>query len=131
MRVSTLTEGCDWPLRTGSLLDGERKSIAPIAAWLVDRARDVDPMPQRVQRCVVVSPWDTAEVVAWVSRTHDRELPGLTALNVDDTGCQLNGTHSVGVARQYSGMHGRTDNCQITTSLHLAGRTRARWTRWI
>src|SRR5690606_26488550 len=31
------------------------------------------------------------------------------------------GKHSVGVARQYSGTLGRTDNCQVMTSVHLAG----------
>ncbi len=40
---------------------------------------------------------------------------------VDDTGFPKKGVHSVGVARQYSGTLGRTDNCQVATSLHLAG----------
>jgi SRSO17 transposase len=51
----------------------------------------------------------------------DRELPELEAFVVDDTGFAKKGTHSVGVARQYSGTLGRTDNCQVATSLHLAG----------
>ena len=45
----------------------------------------------------------------------------MTAFVVDDTGFPKKGRHSVGVARQYSGTLGRTDNCQIATSLHLAG----------
>jgi SRSO17 transposase len=40
---------------------------------------------------------------------------------VDDTGFAKKGTHSVGVGRQYSGTLGRTDNCQVATSLHVAG----------
>jgi len=78
-------------------------------------------MRQRLQQCVVVSPWDAAEMFARVARTVDRELPALDAFVVDDTGFPKKGTHSVGVARQYSGTLGRTDNCQVATSLHLAG----------
>lgn len=51
----------------------------------------------------------------------DREWPAVSAFVVDDTGFPKKGRHSVGVARQYSGTLGRTDNCQIATSLHLAG----------
>ncbi len=127
--LDTLTKGLGRPERrtamgqyvTGLLLDGERKSIEPIAARLVDRATDVQAMRQRLQQCVVVSPWDATEMFARVARTVDRELPALDAFVVDDTGFPKKGTHSVGVARQYSGTLGRTDNCQVATSLHLAG----------
>jgi SRSO17 transposase len=106
---------------TGLLLDGERKSIEPIAARLVDHTAQIEAMRQRLQQCVVVSPWDEATVFARVAQTLDRELPEVTAFVVDDTGFPKKGRHSVGVARQYSGTLGRTDNCQIATSLHLAG----------
>lgn len=71
---------------TGLLLDGERKSIEPIAARLVDRASEVQAMRQRLQQCVVVSPWDATEMFARGARTVDRELPALDAFVVDDTG---------------------------------------------
>lgn len=127
--LDALTEGLGRPERrtamgqyvTGLLLDGERKSIEPIAARLVEQATDVQAMRQRLQQCVVVSPWDATDVFARVARTLDRELPAVAAFVVDDTGFPKKGTHSVGVARQYSGTLGRTDNCQIATSLHLAG----------
>ena len=65
-------------------------------------------MRQRLQQCVVVSPWDATEMFARVARTVDRELPALDAFVVDDTGFPRKGTHSVGVARQYrdAGPHG-------------------------
>jgi SRSO17 transposase len=106
---------------TGLLLDGERKSIEPIAARLVDDATQIEAMRQRLQQCVVVSAWDDATVFARLAQTLDRELPAISAFVVDDTGFPKKGRHSVGVARQYSGTLGRTDNCQIATSLHLAG----------
>src|ERR1700704_4342777 len=106
---------------TGVLLDGERKSMEPIAARLVDDAARIEAMRQRLQQCVVVSAWEDATVFARLAQVLDRELPEVTAFVVDDTGFPKKGRHSVGVARQYSGTLGRTDNCQIATSLHLAG----------
>jgi SRSO17 transposase len=127
--IESLTEGMGRPERrsamglymTGLLLDGERKSIEPIAARLVDSPSEVQAMRQRLQQCVVVSPWDASEMFGRVGRRLDRELPQIEALIVDDTGFPKKGKHSVGVARQYSGTLGRVDNCQVATSLHLAG----------
>jgi SRSO17 transposase len=127
--VDTLTTDFGRPERraamahyiTGLLLDGERKSIEPIAARLVDRPDQIQAMRQRLQQCVVVSPWDAEALFARLARTLDRDLPEVTAFVIDDTGFPKKGRHSVGVARQYSGTLGRTDNCQIASSLHLAG----------
>ena len=40
---------------TGLLLDGERKSIEPIAARLVDAPGEIQAMRQRLQQAVVIA----------------------------------------------------------------------------
>ena len=106
---------------TGVLLDGERKSIEPMAARLVDDASEVEAMRQRLQQAVVVADWPDGEMFRRLALKLDVELPGVEALVVDDTGFGKKGIHSGGVARQYSGTLGRVDNCQVAVSLHLAG----------
>ena len=105
---------------TGLLLDGERKSIEPIAARLVDRPEEIQAMRQRLQQCVAVADWAETEIFNRIALKLEREMPDVEALIIDDTGFEKKGEHSVGVQRQYSGTTGRTENCQIATTLHLA-----------
>lgn len=127
--IDNLTDGMGRPERreamglylTGLLLDGERKSIEPMAARLVDKSDEIEAMRQRLQQCVSVSTWAEAEVFRRIAILVDAELPAVEAFVIDDTGFAKKGKHSVGVARQYSGTLGRVDNCQVATSLHLAG----------
>jgi SRSO17 transposase len=127
--IDWLTDGMGRPERreamglylTGLLLDGSRKSIEPLAARLVDDSTEIEGMRQRLQQCVTVSKWAEAEVFRRIAKKVDAELPDIEALVIDDTGFPKKGEHSVGVARQYSGTLGRIDNCQVATSLHLAG----------
>ena len=106
---------------TGLLLDGDRKSIEPIAGRLVDDVAEIQAMRQRLQQCVTVSPWSDEELWRRLAMKMEAELPDLEAWVVDDTGFPKKGSHSVGVQRQYSGTMGRKDNCQVAVSLHLAG----------
>jgi SRSO17 transposase len=105
---------------TGLLLDGDRKSIEPMAGRLVEDSSEIQAMRQRLQQCVTVSPWSDDELWFRLALKAENELPEVEALIVDDTGFPKKGTHSVGVQRQYSGTLGRKDNCQVATSLHLA-----------
>lgn len=105
---------------TGLLLDGERKSMVPIAARLAENPDDTEAIRQRLQQAVNVAKWDHEELFRRVALKTESSMPDMEALTIDDTGFPKKGNHSVGVQRQYSGTLGRRDNCQIATSLHLA-----------
>ncbi len=98
----------------GLLMEGQRKSIEPIAA----RVGELDD-GQGLQQFVNQSPWawePLQEVLA--VQMMDRLLPE-AVLIVDETSFPKQGAHSVGVARQYCGALGKTANCQVAVSVHL------------
>ena len=112
------------PLRayvTGLCLPGERKSVEPMAAR-VD-PRHVQSRHQSMHHFVAEAPWDAAAVLRvareWVLDSMVRHGP-VAAWIVDDTGFPKKGTHSVGVARQYCGVLGKQDNCQVAVSVSVA-----------
>jgi SRSO17 transposase len=106
---------------TGLLLDGERKSVQPMASRLVHDPAEADAMRQRLADCVSASRWSDSELLRRLALKFERDLPGNEAFVIDDTGFPKKGHLSVGVHRQYSGTLGRTENCQVATSLHVAG----------
>lgn len=112
------------PLRAylaGLCLPGERKSIEPMAAR-VD-PRHVRARHQSLHHFVSNAPWDEAAVLRvarqWVLDQMDRH-GAIAAWIVDDTGIPKKGRHSVGVTRQYCGVLGKQDNCQVAVSVSLA-----------
>ncbi len=131
--VDSMVDGMGRPERrnamskyiTGLLLDGDRKSMEPMARRLVEGDAEVEAMRQRLQQCVTVSTWLDEEMLRRLAVKMDTEMPDLEAWTVDDTGFPKKGTKSVGVQRQYSGTLGRKDNCQIAVSLHVAGESRS------
>ena len=112
------------PLRayvTGLCLPGERKSIEPMAAR-VD-PRHVRARHQSMHHFVADAPWDATAVLRaardWVLGPMVRH-GAVAAWIVDDTGFPKKGQHSVGVARQYCGVLGKQDNCQVAVSVSMA-----------
>jgi SRSO17 transposase len=83
-------------------------------------ARLPDGNVQALQQFVGQSPWDHHPVRKKLAERMIAEMVPTVAWIVDDTGFPKQGKHSVGVARQYSGTLGKTGNCQIAVSLHLA-----------
>ncbi len=112
------------PLRnycTGLLLDGERKSVEPMAARLAPD--HMQSMHESLHHFVAQSPWSDAGMLRQV---RNYVLPAMrkngpvTAWVVDETSFVKKGTHSVGVARQYCGRLGKKENCQVAVSLSVA-----------
>jgi SRSO17 transposase len=102
------------------LLDGERKSIEPMAERLAEDQSEVQAIRQRLQQAVTVAKWAEGDLYRRIAFKVDSHVPDVDAFVLDDTGFPKKGRHSVGVQRQYSGTMGRIDNCQVAASLHLA-----------
>jgi SRSO17 transposase len=106
---------------TGLLLPGERKSVEPMAARLAPD--NVRRMHQSLHHMVADAPWNDQEMLEQVKQ---QVLPAMqkhgsvVAWIVDDTGFPKQGKHSVGVARQYCGQLGKSDNCQAAVSLSVS-----------
>lgn len=106
---------------TGLLMPVERKSVEPMAAMVAPTRTSA--AHQSLLHFVGQSTWSDE---AMLGKVRDLAAPafeahgGFEALIVDDTGYQKKGSHSVGVARQYCGRLGKTDNCQIAVTLSLA-----------
>jgi SRSO17 transposase len=85
--------------------------------------QNVRRMNQSLHHVVADAPWSDQ---ALLRCKRDYVLPAMekngpiVAWIVDDTGLPKQGTHSVGVARQYCGPTGKTDNCQVAVSLSVA-----------
>jgi len=111
---------------TGLLGDCERKSVEPIAAHVCPDPDRVDAVHQRLLHFVANADWSDAavrrEAASYaLSAVVEREPIG--SWIIDDTGMMKQGTHSVGVQRQYTGTVGKVANCQVGVSLSLASRT--------
>jgi SRSO17 transposase len=105
---------------TGLMLPLSRKSVEPMAA-------SMDPLHasarhQSLHHFVAQAEWSDEEllrrVAQWVVPKMDFADGGWWI--VDDTGFAKKGVHSVGVARQYCGMLGKQDNCQVAVSVSLS-----------
>lgn len=97
----------------GLLMDGERKSIEPIASRLPDGNI------QALQQFVNQSPWSSQKVRASLARKVEQEFVPEAYWMIDDVSFPKQGRHSVGVARQYCGALGKTANCQVAVTLDL------------
>ena len=102
---------------SGLLLNGERKSIQPMAERIPGGNK------QNLQQFVNQSPWEYKPVMTklWEEMAAWGGTPE-GVLVLDDTTLPKKGDASVGVARQYCGALGKIANCQCVVSWHYAGR---------
>jgi SRSO17 transposase len=110
----------------GLLGSADRKSAEPIAAIASADPEECEPAHHRLLRFLRDSPWSDREVRR-VAAKHaieamTKEEPIQTWI-IDDTGFLKQGTHSVGVQRQYTGSAGKIANCQLGVSLSIATRS--------
>jgi SRSO17 transposase len=80
-------------------------------------------MHQSLHHLVADAPWNDQELLEQVRQqvlpAMQKSVP-VVAWIIDDTGFPKQGTHSVGVARQYCGQLGKSDNCQTAVSLSVS-----------
>ncbi len=92
---------------SGLLLNGERKSIQPIAE------RVAGGNEQALQQFVNQSPWAFEELQKALRQFYRSYFSTQNSLFIlDDTALPKKGRHSVGVAHQYCGALGKLANCQ-------------------
>lgn len=105
-----------------AFIDGLLSSAERKTGWLLAEQAGFD-HPWRMQALLGRSKWD-ADALRNEVRDYALETLGDAdgVLVVDETGFVKKGTHSVGVARQYSGTAGRIENSQIGVFLGYASR---------
>ncbi|MCG8672844.1 MAG: IS701 family transposase [Pseudomonadales bacterium] len=107
----------------GILGDGERKSVEPIAARACGDPGQTNNVHSKLLYFLGRSQWDDRAVRLEAARyaleaVQQREEA--TTWIIDDTGFLKQGSHSVGVQRQYTGSAGKVTNCQVGVSLAVA-----------
>jgi SRSO17 transposase len=100
----------------GLLMEGQRKSIEPLAARLGVEG-------QSLQQFVTDSPWEEEKLWGSIRREIIVHLEPFESWIVDETGWLKQGEHSVGVARQYCGAAGKKANCQVNVQLAVSNGT--------
>lgn len=92
----------------GLLAGGDRRNVENMAE-AIDGG-----VVRTLQKFIAQGVWNDREVLGGLQQ-HMVEVLGDddATLIIDETGFPKKGTKSVGVARQYAGILGRTDNCQV------------------
>jgi SRSO17 transposase len=108
----------------GLLLAEGRKSVEPMALLLSERSNEDPSFSQNsvmaLQRFLTMSPWEAADVQREIQAVFAEEfVPSTkqwsigTVGVIDESSFPKQGTHSVGVKRQWCGRLGKVENCQV------------------
>jgi len=110
----------------GLLSKLERKTVEAIAAMTSGVDRHVNEKAyDHLLNFTHASPWLDEAVRSYAAEYALKELRKKGELDtwiIDDTGFLKQGTHSVGVKRQYTGTAGKITNCQVAVSLTVSTR---------
>ena len=110
-------------LRGPLTADVPRKNLEALALRLLGAGPAADRQVRALQQFVGEGGWDDAAILAAHQRLVDEtlgEADGVLLIDGHETPKQ--GTHSVGVARQWCGHTGKKDNCQAGVYLGYASR---------
>jgi SRSO17 transposase len=104
----------------GLILDGERKSIEPMARKVtLPAGLAVADLDQALQQFIGQSTWDEQAVWKRYRSVMAETFASPAGIFViDDTSFPKQGKLSVGVQRQYCGALGKKANCQVAPSVH-------------
>ena len=106
----------------GAFMDGVLSGVERKTGWMLAEEAGLA-RPYRMQSLLGRSNW-CADALCERVRSYALDALGDPdgVLVIDETGFLKKGTHSVGVARQYSGTAGRIENCQIGVFASYASR---------
>ena len=106
----------------GAFIEGLLSGAERKTGWMLAEEAGLD-RPYRIQSLLGRSSW-SADALRELVQDYVMAALGDAdgVLVVDETGFLKKGTHSVGVARQYSGTAGRIENCQVGVFLGYASR---------
>jgi SRSO17 transposase len=100
-------------LRGLLLTDVPRKNVEAMALRLLGAGPAATPTVRALQQFVSAGTWDDAALLSTHQGLVERTLGADDGvLLIDGSDVPKQGTHSVGVARQWCGATGKTDNCQ-------------------
>ena len=121
-RISGVFGRSELRATAGAFIDGLLSGAERKTGWLLAEQAGFE-RPYRMQSLLGRSSW-SADALRDIVRTLAVEALGDDegVLVVDETGFVKKGTHSVGVARQYSGTAGRIENAQVGVFLAYASR---------
>jgi len=103
--------------------DVPRKNVEALALRLLGAEGGADQRVRAVQQFIGAGGWDDAGLLAAHRRLVDETLgEAAGVLLIDGHETPKQGTHSVGVARQWCGHSGKRDNCQAGVFLGYASR---------
>ncbi len=110
-------------LRGLLLTDVPRKNVEAMALRLLGAGPDAARTVRALQQFISAGAWDDTAILAAHQHLVEQTMgEDDGVLIIDGSDVPKQGTHSVGVARQWCGASGKTDNCQAGVYLGYASR---------